>query len=102
MYVTPNEHERESLGDDPRGVSSSSRPAVAEGAVIHRRDGSRASMSSAPNVPVVDTTGAGDCFNGVLATRLAMGTDLDAAVRDAVVAASLSVRRAGRTRGHAG
>jgi len=48
---------------------------------------------------VVDTTGAGDCFNGVLAAHLAWGTDLSAAVRDAVLAASLSVGTAGAREG---
>ena len=50
-------------------------------------------------MPVVDTTGAGDCFNGVLAAGLAWGSDLSAAVRDAVMAASLSVGSAGAREG---
>lgn len=53
----------------------------------------------APVVPVRDTTGAGDAFNGVLAARLAAGADLAAAVRAGVVAASLSVRHAGARAG---
>ncbi len=40
---------------------------------------------------VVDTTGAGDTFNGVLAAELACGTPLSAAVRHANFASSLSV-----------
>ena len=44
---------------------------------------------------VVDTTGAGDCFCGVLAATLAAGAPLDAAVRTGIAAASLSVERAG-------
>jgi ribokinase len=44
---------------------------------------------------VRDTTGAGDTFNGVLATRLARGDRLADAVRLATVAASLSVAHAG-------
>ena len=48
---------------------------------------------------MVDTTGAGDCFNGVLAAGLARGTELPAAVRDAVLAASLSVGTAGAREG---
>ena len=92
-YVTPNEHERFTLGMIPEGVVVIETRG-AEGAVIHRPDGSREEVG-APSVPVVDTTGAGDCFNGVLAARLAMGTELTAAVRDAVLAASLSVGTAG-------
>lgn len=49
----------------------------------------------APSVSAVDTTGAGDTFNGVLAARLAAGDDLEQAVTFAVAAASLSVTRAG-------
>ena len=48
---------------------------------------------------MVDTTGAGDCFNGVLVAGLAWGTELAAAVRDAVVAAALSVGTAGAREG---
>jgi ribokinase len=44
---------------------------------------------------VVDTTGAGDCFCGVLAARLAEGHALPAALTWANAAASLSTERAG-------
>ena len=44
---------------------------------------------------VVDTTGAGDCFCGVLAATLAAGSPLGEAVRVGVAAASLSVERPG-------
>ena len=52
-------------------------------------------LIAAPQVAVRDTTGAGDTFNGVLATRLAAGDSLDDAARIAVVAASLSVTEVG-------
>ena len=97
MYVTPNEHDvsrSESIPGEVVVIETRG----PEGAVIHRRDGSKEDVL-APNVPVVDTTGAGDCFNGVLAARLASGTDLGAAVRDAVVAASLSVGAPGAREG---
>ncbi|WP_206788415.1 PfkB family carbohydrate kinase [Amycolatopsis sp. MtRt-6] len=48
---------------------------------------------------VVDTTGAGDTFNGVLAARLAAGDPLDRAVRTANVAAALSVTAPGARAG---
>jgi ribokinase len=44
---------------------------------------------------VVDTTGAGDTFTGVLAATLAEGVDLRQAVGRAVVAAALSVEKHG-------
>jgi ribokinase len=49
----------------------------------------------APVVTVVDTTGAGDCFCGVLAAALARGLDLEVAIARAVAAASLAVTRSG-------
>jgi ribokinase len=50
-----------------------------------------------PAVPVapVDTTGAGDAFNGSLAVGLAAGLPLAEAVRRAVASAGLSTTRAG-------
>lgn len=45
--------------------------------------------------PVVDTTGAGDTFNGVLAGMLAGGASLEQAVSTAATAAGISVTRAG-------
>ena len=50
---------------------------------------------AAPQVPVVDTTGAGDCFCGTLAAALAAGTDLKAAATVAVGAASQAVQSLG-------
>ncbi len=49
----------------------------------------------APRVEPVDTTGAGDQFVGALAVRLRAGDDVEAAVRFAVRAATLSVTRPG-------
>jgi ribokinase len=45
--------------------------------------------------PVVETTGAGDAFNGGLATALSEGMDPVAAVRFGCATASISVTRAG-------
>ena len=96
-YATPNEHEREALGAIPTDVVVIETRG-ADGAVIHHSDGVEERVP-APTVPVVDTTGAGDCFNGVLAAGLARGTELAVAVRDAVVAATLSVGTAGAREG---
>jgi ribokinase len=46
-------------------------------------------------VDVVDKNGAGDAFAGALAVRLRAGDTLEAAIRYAVIAASVSVTRAG-------
>ena len=45
---------------------------------------------AAPRIDAVDTTAAGDCFVGVLASGLDAGLELSAAMRRAVVAASLA------------
>ena len=52
-------------------------------------------LQNAPSVPVVDSTAAGDTFNGVLVTLLAEGLPIKEAIRLAVEAASLSVQTAG-------
>ena len=71
----------------------------AAGAVLVRRDG-RAVDIKAPKVKAIDATGAGDALNGALAAALAGGLDLEAAARRAVVAASVSVTRAGAREGY--
>ncbi|GGL36780.1 bifunctional hydroxymethylpyrimidine kinase/phosphomethylpyrimidine kinase [Phycicoccus endophyticus] len=47
---------------------------------------------ASPRVPVVDTTGAGDAFTGVLAARLAEGCPLRRAVDDATLAGAAAVQ----------
>jgi ribokinase len=68
------------------------------GAVLVRRDAPPVDIK-APKVKAVDATGAGDALNGALAAALAVGLDLEMACRRAVVAASLSVTRAGAREG---
>ena len=68
------------------------------GAVLVPRDGEPVDIA-APRVQAVYATGAGDALNGALAAALASGLDLEAAARRAVVAASLSVTRAGAREG---
>ena len=50
---------------------------------------------SAIDVNAIDAVGAGDCFNGVLASRLSQGDSLRTAVQFANVAASIAVTRTG-------
>lgn len=56
---------------------------------------SESGMIEAPVVKAVDTTGAGDAFNGALASRLASGENLKDAMRFACAFASLSVTKKG-------
>jgi ribokinase len=65
----------------------------AEGVSLADGDGER--RVPAPRVEVVDTTGAGDVFCGVLAAAVEMRLDWDTALRWAVGAASVSVTRRG-------
>ena len=66
--------------------------------VLLLQDG-KAERLPAPRVEAVDTTGAGDAFNGALATALAEGGDLRSAAAFAVAAAALSTRAAGAREG---
>jgi ribokinase len=50
---------------------------------------------SAFEVDAIDAVGAGDCFNGVLASRLSKGEKLQVAAQYANVAASIAVTRSG-------
>lgn len=68
------------------------------GCLVARPDGTTEALP-AHRVEVVDTTGAGDTFTGVLAARLAAGASLGAAAATAVAAASLSVTAAGARTG---
>jgi len=71
----------------------------AAGAILVRREGPVIDIK-APKVKAIDATGAGDALNGALAAALAGGLDLEAAARRAVVAASVSVTRAGAREGY--
>jgi len=66
----------------------------AAGALVVRATGAAVAVP-APAVEAVDTTGAGDTFNGALAAGLADELDLARAVRRAVAAAALSTTRRG-------
>jgi ribokinase len=71
----------------------------AQGAVLVPRDGASTDIK-APKVRAIDATGAGDALNGALAAALAGGLDLESAARRAIVAASISVTRAGAREGY--
>jgi ribokinase len=64
-----------------------------DGALIS--DGSHSRHIPAPAVTAVDTTAAGDVFNGALAVALAEGLELEEAVVFASQAAAISVTRMG-------
>ena len=62
--------------------------------VSDRKNGNQFHVS-AIEVNAIDAVGAGDCFNGVLASRLCKGDNLERATRYANVAASIAVTRTG-------
>jgi ribokinase len=102
--LTPNRTEAAQLtgSDDPdaaaRALSARTGAPVVitlgeRGALV--LDDGGAQLVPAPEVHAIDTTGAGDSFNGALAAALAGGAELRPAVAGAVRAAALSVTRAG-------
>lgn len=109
--VTPNEVEAEGLtGVQVTDLESADRAASillekgvqnvlitlgSKGAYIWSEG--RSEIIPAYNVKTVDTTGAGDAFNGGLVTALAEGKDIWEAARFANALAAISVQRLGTT-----
>jgi len=67
--------------------------------VVVARGAEQIAIAGSPADAVVDTTGAGDAFTGVLAAWLAGGESLEAAARAGSAAGALSVGRSGAREG---
>jgi ribokinase len=109
-YLTPNETEAADLtglavdSEDAaraaadallaRGVGAVVMTLGARGALYHA-PGRSVIVPAAAAGPVVETTGAGDAFNGGFAAALARGEDPAEAVRSGCAVAGISVTRAG-------
>ena len=109
-YVTPNEHEATvmtgipvaSVGDArkagdvflKKGAGAALVTLGSAGALLHTPDQSTL-VPSFKAGPVVETTGAGDAFNGGFAAALARGVSPAEAVRFGCAVAGISVTRAG-------
>ena len=107
--ITPNRSEASRLsGIDVKDMESAREAAKAildrgpqsviitlggDGSLVY--DGQEFTFIEATRVEAVDTTAAGDTFNGVLATMIAEGRNLIDAAREASVAAAISVTRMG-------
>lgn len=109
-YVTPNESEAEALTGLPVTTVEEAKTAAARlramgaGAVIitlgdkgalYQDAGQTVHVPVMSAGPVVETTGAGDAFNGGFAAALAGGADPVAAVRFGCATAGISVTRPG-------
>ncbi len=104
-YLTPNEGEAARLTGgivDPeaaagallaRGVGTDVVTLGARGVLACR--GAAPLRVAAPAVSAIDTTGAGDAFNGALAVALGEGRPLDHALRFAAAAGALACTRRG-------
>lgn len=108
-YLTPNESELFKLA----GITGNDMDAIREGAKQIRNRGVKqvivtmgehgcylagpegTEIFSARKVESVDTTAAGDCFNGAFAAALAEGKSVEDAIRFANVASSIAVTRKG-------
>ncbi|MFJ1767752.1 ribokinase [Amycolatopsis sp. NPDC088138] len=93
-----NEHEAADLAGTPEALLDRVPVVVVtlggEGCVVLRREQEPKHVNGIP-VQVIDTTGAGDTFCGVLAAGLARGLDVEAAARLATAAGALAVTRPG-------
>jgi ribokinase len=67
----------------------------AKGCLVYLGHEDRFVKIPAPEVNTVDTVGAGDCFIGVLASKLSQGETIINAVKFATIAASIAVTRKG-------
>lgn len=62
---------------------------------VYYHDGTNEKHVSSYSVDPVDTTGAGDTFNGAFAVALMAGLDMDSSIRFGNLAASLSIQKFG-------
>jgi ribokinase len=93
-----NEHEAADLAGSSEALLDRVPVAVVtrggDGCLVLRRGQEPLPIKGIP-VQVIDTTGAGDTFCGVLAAGLARGLDVEAAARLATAAGALAVTRPG-------
>lgn len=101
-YITPNEHEAGIIFGDMADTESLLKQypekliiTLGEKGVIFTNYNNEAVTLPARKAHVVDTTGAGDTFNGAFAVALGLFDDIEKALTFSVVASGLSVERFG-------
>ena len=92
--TTPEEAERAADALIARGAGAVVVTMGAAGALL-RQKGRTVTVEAVRAGPVVDTTGAGDSFNGAIAVALSEGRTLEEAIGFACAVAGLKVTRAG-------
>ena len=104
-FVTPNEHEQELLFASVEGTEKDlanlkEKCIVTKGSkgVVIYKNGKKVEIPSV-QVEAVDTTGAGDSFNGALAYALCEGLEIVEACRFANVVGAISVTKLGAQTG---
>lgn len=95
-FITPNETEYDEMIEAGLKVSSDK---------LILTQGARGVTYNQVNYPAskvepIDTTGAGDCFNGVFAACLSLGYEIDSAISYAVKAATISTLSLGAQSGY--
>ena len=108
-YVTPNETETEYMTGIPVNTEEDCRAAAkkildmgVKNVIItlgvrgaYYTDGKKELLVPSIKVKAVETTGAGDAFNGGFATAIAEGADMERALQFATCTAAISVTRVG-------
>ncbi|MGF7059104.1 ribokinase [Brassicibacter mesophilus] len=100
-YIIPNEHECAIIFDSQKSTEElmrefSNKLIVTEGKRgVRFCDGTDIIHIPSIDVNVVDTTGAGDTFNGAIAVALAEGKSLEESIKFANVAAGISITKVG-------
>ncbi|SDY27860.1 ribokinase [Salimicrobium album] len=103
-YITPNESEAAQLFSEAEISGDLADKLVitkGEAGVSYSENGESVTVPSYPVTPI-DTTGAGDTFNGALAVALAENESMTSAVKFANAASALSIQKFGAQEGMPG
>jgi ribokinase len=99
-FISPNNHSNDALIEVSKDLASLGIGTVittlgSRGCLIYESKYDKATEIPSFKVKAIDTVGAGDCFNGVLASKLSQGETLIEAVKYAIAASSIAVTRKG-------